>query len=139
MAVKEFVSKTIEEVRNIKGGYFDQLSLAAIGNLTAGMPSVNGSFLDLILSFIIIRIGLRIFYNIDLPRGAEIQLFIISIVSWIIGNALLKGHEWKTQEIYLDPSSEFGPNSSKVEKEDFLTSRAKFAARVCLDFVRKII
>lgn len=136
MAVKEFVSKTIEEVRNIKGGYFDQLSLAAIGNLTAGMTSVNGSFLDLILSFIIIRIGLRIFYNIDLPRGAEIQLFIISIVSWIIGNALLKGHDWNTQEIYLDPS---GLKTSKVEKEDFLTSRAKFAARVCLDFIRKII
>jgi len=137
MAVREFVSKTIEEVRNTKGGYFDQLSLAAIGNLTAGMTSVNGSFLDLILSFIIIRIGLRIFYKIDLPRGGEVQLFIISVISWIIGNALLNGHDWKTPEIYLNPSAA-DLKKAKVE-DDFLTSRAKFAAKVCLDFVRKII
>lgn len=119
------------------GGFFDQISLAAIANLTAGMTSVNGSFIDLLLSLVVVRVGLRLFYNSDLSRGGEVRLFIVSVIAWILGNSISRGHDWKTQEIYLDPSEnmESGPTAS----ESLFSSSAKLAVRIGLDIARKII
>jgi hypothetical protein len=54
--------------RMTNGAFFDQVSLAAIANLTAGMTSTNGTFMELLTAFIIVRVVLKnILSNEDEP------------------------------------------------------------------------
>jgi hypothetical protein len=66
--------------------------------------------------------------------NAELQLFIISAVSWIVGNSLLRGHEWQTQDLYLQPEM-----YKSETPEDGTTYGMSFATRICLDLLRKVI
>lgn len=91
--------------------YFDQLSLSAVANLSAGLVSTNGGLLDLIVSLVLVRLGLRIFYNTTLQTQREIQLIVVSALSWIIGHALVKGHVWGPSNLFLPPEDYVFPSS----------------------------
>jgi hypothetical protein len=117
-----------------KGNFFDQISLASIANLTAGMTSTRGTFIELISSFIIVRIALKIFYKTSLTLNAELQLFIVSSISWIIGNSLLRDHEWQTPDLYLEPDL-YKNSTSPKEGLDGMA----FVTRICLDLLRKVV
>jgi hypothetical protein len=82
--------------------YFDQVSLAAIANLSAGMVSVDGGIREMILSLLLVRLGLKLFYNVNLKPNIEVQLFLISAIAWMIGNSLLRGHSWNPPYVFDD-------------------------------------
>jgi hypothetical protein len=81
-----------------------------------------------------VRVALKIFYRTKMSVNAELQLFIVSAVSWIIGNSLLRGHEWQTQDLYLQPEM-----YKSEALEDKGTYGMSLVTRVCLDLLRKII
>jgi hypothetical protein len=112
--------------------YFDQISLAAVANLSAGLISVNGGLIDLILSLILVRIGLKIFYNANLKPQSEIQLFVISAIAWLVGHSLLKGHDWDPPEVFID-----NPKTMEVvtEQEHIVS----VVANAFLSLLRKMI
>jgi hypothetical protein len=112
--------------------YFDQISLAAVANLSAGLISVDGGLRDMIISLILVRIGLKIFYNAKLKPQSEIQLLVVSAIAWLIGHSLLKGHDWDPPEVFID-----NPKNSleQAEKETIV----KIITSTCLSILRKII
>jgi hypothetical protein len=116
------------------GTFFDQVSLAAIANLTAGMTSTRGTIIELITSFLIVRVALKIFYSANLTLNGELQLLIVSAVSWIVGNSLLRDHDWQTQDLYLEPEQykELAPSSMSE-------NGISIALRTCLDLLRKVV
>lgn len=112
--------------------YFDQISLAAVANLSAGLISVNGGLIDLILSLILVRIGLKIFYNAKLKPQSEIQLFVISAIAWLVGHSLLKGHDWDPPEVFID-----NPKTMVVVSEQ--EHIVSVVANACLSLLRKMV
>jgi hypothetical protein len=112
--------------------YFDQISLAAVANLSAGLISVNGGLRDMILSLILVRIGLKIFYNAKLKPQSEIQLLVISAIAWLIGHSLLKGHDWDPPEVFIDNPKITSEPDDKENIVNIITS-------TCLSLLRKII
>lgn len=121
----------VEQSSSTTGGYFDQVSLSFVANLSAGMLAVNGGLLELIISLIIIRIGLKFFYKTDFTLETEVQLLSISALAWLLGYAILKGHTWQPEDVYLYPEQSPTPKQTG--------STSKFFADLCLNFVRKII
>lgn len=116
------------------GAFFDQVSLAAIANLTAGMTATNGTFVELISSFLIVRVFLKFFYKTKTTANAELQIFIVSAISWIVGNSLLRGHSWQTQDLYLSPEIYEHDDVNKPKSRGFA-----FITGICLDLLRKAI
>jgi hypothetical protein len=111
--------------------YFDQVSLAAIANLSAGMVSVDGGLRDMILSLLLVRVGLKIFYNVHLKPNTEIQLFLISAIAWIVGNSLLRGHSWNPPYVFDDRVPE-------EPMEDPATSIKRIVTSVVSSLFRKL-
>jgi hypothetical protein len=112
--------------------YFDQISLAAVANLTAGLVTVDGGIRELLFSLIVVRLGLKIFYRAEIKMDAEIQLFLISAVSWLVGHALLRGHSWDPSPLYLTRQSQLSPQEDNSDK-------IKVVCNAVLNFIRKII
>jgi len=111
--------------------YFDQVSLAAIANLSAGMVSVDGGIRDLILSLILVRLGLKIFYNVQLKANTEIQLFLISAIAWIVGHSLLKNHSW-------DPPAVFDDRPPAIDQHHDKDSLPAITSNVISALIRKL-
>jgi hypothetical protein len=112
--------------------YFDQVSLAALANFSSGMVTVNGGLRELIISLILVRIGLKIFYNVDLKPRNEIQLFLISAIAWMIGNSLLRGHSW-------EPPAVFDDKIPEEEMTDVGKSIIGIATSVVTSLIRKML
>ena len=87
--------------------YFDQLSLAAVASLSSGIVVANGTLLDLLLTILIVRAGLLLFYRIRTPDlDGEIRLLIVSSIGWLIGHTITRGHTWNTNDnLVANPSS----------------------------------
>lgn len=98
--------------------YFDQLSLAAVASFSSGIIATNTNIVDLLLTLLIVRTGLLLFYRIKTPNiDGEIRLLIVSSIGWLIGKAITDGHTWNTNDnLVANPSSRsfLQPKASKT-------------------------
>jgi hypothetical protein len=112
--------------------YFDQVSLAALANFSSGMVSVNGGLRELVLSLVLVRLGLKLFYDVHLKPRNEIQLFLVSAIAWMIGNSLLRGHNWNPPAVFDD----------KIPQEEMTDARKSIlgiATSVITSLIRKML
>lgn len=110
---------------------FEQSTLIALGNVSGGIVSTSGSPIDFLLSFIVIRISLLIFYRLPTSPRNEINLFVLSFIFWAIGRALTFNHDW------------YNPNGSSASTQtvsDVSVNTAKsLTADVCMTLLRRFI
>lgn len=97
--------------------YFDQLSLAAVASFSSGIVATDTNIGDLLLTLLIVRLGLLLFYRIRAPNiDGEIRLLTVSSVGWLVGKAISQGHTWNTNDdLVANPSSRsfLQPRASK--------------------------
>lgn len=74
--------------------FFDTLAVTAFGNFCGGLISPNGSVVSLLVTLIAIRLVFFLAISHRLSPELELRVALISAVSWLIGNSLVKDHTW---------------------------------------------
>jgi len=96
MSEKDTILKTVTKD---SPEYFDQLSLAVVSSFSSGIVTPTGSLTDLLLTIVIVRAGLFLFYRLRTPNlDGEIRLVVLSAVGWLLGNSITNGHSWNTED-----------------------------------------
>jgi hypothetical protein len=97
--------------------YFDQLSLATIASFSSGIVNSSGTLGDLLLTILIVRAGLLIFYKLKRPHiDGEIRLLVISAIGWLLGAAITRGHSWNTDDDHVADASMRSFNAPPPQK-----------------------
>lgn len=95
---------------------FEQSSLVALGNISGGIVSQTGSPFDFLLSFIVVRTTLYLFYRLPTSPRNEINLFFLAFIFWAIGRSLTYNHDWYNptgSSVSTNTSSDVSVNTAK--------------------------
>lgn len=110
---------------------FEQSTLIALGNISGGIISQTGSPVDFLLSFIVVRFTLYIFYRLPTTFKNEINLFLLGFIFWAIGRSLTYNHDW-----YNPEGSKASTNTSA---DVSMNTAKKLFTDACLAALRSII